>query len=83
MGNFMTPEMLTKIYAVYSLIASLFRMTASAIGSYLLTFMTIEYAMVVIGILFTIVILIFSQYMKTRIGLKPEEYTKKDVAYMQ
>lgn len=83
MGNFMTPEMLTKIYAVYSLIASLFRMTASAIGSYLLTFMTIEYAMVVIGILFTIVILILSQYMKTRIGLKPEEYTKKDVAYMQ
>lgn len=83
MGNFMTPEMLTKIYAVYSMIASLFRMLASAIGSYLLTFMTIEYAMVVVGFLFTISILIFAQYMKTRVGLKPEEYTEKDVAYMQ
>lgn len=83
MGNFMTPVMLTKIYAVYSLIASLFRMTISAIGSYLLTFMTIEYAMVVVGILFTMVILLLSQYMKERIGLKPEEYTKKDIAYMQ
>lgn len=83
MGNFMTPEMLTKIYAVYSLIASLFRMITGAIGSYLLTFMTIEYAMIVVGILFTIAILLFSQYMKTRIGLKPEEYTKKDIAYMQ
>lgn len=83
MGNFMTPEMLTKIYAVYSLIASSFRMTASAIGSHLLTFMTIEYAMVAVGILFTVGILSLSQYMKTRIGLKPEEYTKKDIAYIQ
>lgn len=83
MGNFMTPEMLTKIYAVYSMIASLFRMLASAIGSYLLTFMTIEYAMVVVGFLFTISILILAQYMKTRVGLKPEKYSEKDVAYMQ
>lgn len=83
MSNFMTPEMLTKIYAVYSLIASLFRMIAGAVGSYLLTFITIEYAMVVAGILFIVPILLLSQYMKKRIGLKPEEYSKKDVVYMQ
>lgn len=83
MSNFMTPEMLTKIYAVYSLIASLFRMTAGAVGSYLLTFMTIEYAMIVAGSLFIVPILLLSQYMKKRIGLKPEEYSEKDVAYMQ
>lgn len=83
MGNFMNPEMITKIYAVYSLIASTFRMLVGAIGSYLLTIMTIEYAMVVVGILFTIVTLLFSKYMKSRIGLKPEEYTKKDIAYIR
>lgn len=81
MGNFMTPEMLTKIYAVYSLIASAFRMLIGGIGSYLLTIMTIEYAMVVVGILFSIVALLFSRYMKTKIGLKPEEYSKRDVVY--
>ncbi len=82
MGNFMTPKMLTKIYATYSMMASLFRMIIGAIGSYLLTFMTIEYAMVIVGILATIVTLILSKYMKPRIGLKLEEYTKKDIAYI-
>ncbi len=81
-GNFMTSEMLTKIYSIYSTISSIFRMIIGAIGSYLLTIMNIQYAMVAIGIILAIVGLIFSIYMKTRIGLKPEEYTEKDVIYM-
>lgn len=83
LGNFMTPDILTKVYSANSVCCSLFRMLAGAIGSYLLTFMTIEYAMVVAGIVFTVFIIILSQYIKTRIGLKPEEYTKKDVVYIQ
>lgn len=78
-GNFMTPEILTKVYSVYSVIASIFRMSICALGSYLLTFMPIEKTMLVVGILFTLVTLILSKYMKKRIGLKPEEYTKKDI----
>lgn len=78
-GNFMTPEMLTKVYTVDSIIASISRMSICALGSYLLTFMTIERAMIVIGVLFTFVIMLLSIYMKKRVGLKPEEYTTKDV----
>ena len=78
-GNFMTPEILTKVYSVDSVITSILRMSICALGSYLLTFMPIEKAMVVVGILFTLVTLILSRYMKTRIGLKPEEYTEKDI----
>ncbi len=78
-GNFMTPEILTKVYSVDSVIASIFRMSICALGSYLLTFMPIEKTMLVVGILFTLVTLILSKYMKKRIGLKPEEYTKKDI----
>lgn len=78
-GNFMTPEILTKVYSVDSVITSILRMSICGLGSYLLTFMPIERAMVVVGILFTFVTLILSRYMKTRIGLKPEEYTEKDV----
>lgn len=79
MGNFMTPEMLTKVYTTNSVIASAFRMIVSAIGSYLLTIMTIDCAMVVTGILFTFITLVLATYMKTRIGLQPEEYDSKDV----
>lgn len=83
LGNFMTPDILTKVYSANSVCCSLCRMLAGVIGSVLLTYMTIEYAMVVIGILFTIMTLLLSKYIKTRIGLKPEEYTKKDIAYMK
>lgn len=83
MGNFMTPEILSKVYSVYSVLASIFRMSIGAIGSYLLTVMTVDRAMVTVGVLFAIVTLIFSKYMKTRIGLKPEKYTKKDVPVIQ
>lgn len=79
MGNFMTQEILSKIYSVYSIITSICRMLIGAVCSYLLTIMTIDYAMVTIGILFTAIALILSTYMKKRIGLKPEEYTTKDV----
>ncbi len=78
-GNFMTPEILSKVYSVDSIIASILRMSICAFGSYLLTLMPIQYAMIVAGILFTIVALVFSKYMKTRVGLKPKDYTKKDV----
>lgn len=78
-GNFMTPEILTKVYSVDSIIASIMRMSICAFGSYLLTFMKIEYAIVTVGVLCTIITVLFYRYMKTRIGLKPEEYTKKDV----
>lgn len=79
MGNFMTPDILTKIYSASSVICSMFRMGISFIGSALLNIVTIEYAMVIMGITLSIVTLMFAKYMKTRIGLKPEEYTKEDV----
>lgn len=79
MSNFMTPDILTKIYSANSVICSVFRMSISFIGSMLLNIVTIEYAMVIVGIIFSIVTLIFSKYMKTRIGLKLEEYTEKDI----
>lgn len=79
MGNFMTPEMLTKVYTVNSITASAFRMIVCAIGSFVLTFMQIQYAMIVIGVLFTFITILLSLCIKSRIGLKPEEYTEKDV----
>jgi MFS family permease len=79
LGNFMSPDILTKVYSVNSLSASVFRMIISAIGSYFLTFMSIEYAMVVVGSLFTILTILVSKYIKTKIGLKPEEYSPQDI----
>lgn len=78
-GNFMTPEILTKVYCIDSVITSAMRMSVCALGSYLLTIMKIQYAMIVTGIVFSIITLLIYRLTKTRMGLKPEEYTEKDV----
>lgn len=45
--------------------------------------MEIQYAMVIVGIGFSFSTLLFAIYMKSRIGLKPEEYSKKDVVCIE
>lgn len=78
-GNFMTSEVLTKVYSVYSIMCSIGRIFASTIGSFLLRFMTIEYAMIASGILFMAIGLILSTAIKTKVGLEPKEYDEHDV----
>lgn len=79
MGNFMTPEILTKVYSVYSIMCSIGRVVTTSIGSFLLGLMTIEYTMLVSGILFIVITLILERFIKTKVGLNPKEYNKNDI----
>ena len=81
MNNFSDDKILTKIYSANSIIDNLFRMIVCFIGSCALNYMDIKYAMIFLGILFTAVAILISSYIKTRVGLKPEEYKKEDIHY--
>lgn len=81
MNNFSDEKILTKIYSANSIIENLFRMIVCFVGSCTLNYMDIKYAMIFIGILFTIIAIMISSYIKTRLGLKPEEYKKEDIQY--
>ena len=37
--------------------------------------------MIAVGVIFAILMMLTSKYMKTRVGLKPEEYPKEEVKY--
>lgn len=37
--------------------------------------------MIIIGIIFAILMILVSKYMKKRVGLKPEEYSNEEVKY--
>ena len=37
--------------------------------------------MIAVGVIFGILMMLVSRYMKTRVGLKPEEYSKEEVKY--
>jgi len=47
----------------------------------LLTYTTTAYVFVIIGAISAILFVFVLSYMKSRIGLKPEEYDKKDIEY--
>ena len=51
------------------------------IGAYLLSITNTANSLILTGIIFTIVVLALISYMKTRTGLKPEEYKKEDIEF--
>lgn len=79
MANFVKPDTLVQIYGANSIMDNLLRMVLSYIASVTLNFMNIRYAILFIGMIFTGVVFLISFYMKSRVGLKPEEYDEKDV----
>lgn len=79
--NFSNEKIDTKIFAAYNLFRSVFRMLAGLLASFLLDKMATVYCMIIIGVLFTIIYILLGKYMKTRVGLKPEEYSNEERKY--
>ena len=71
----------TKIYAV----SQVFNNVAKVIGGFIATFLidktSTSKSMMIVGIIFTILFLICKKYMKTRVGLKPEQYSREERKY--
>ena len=43
--------------------------------------MQTAYCMIIVGSVFTVLYLLTGRYMKTRVGLKPEQYSKEERKY--
>lgn len=50
-------------------------------ASFLLNKMPITYCMIIVGTVFTLLYTLMGKYMKFRVGLKPEEYSKQERKY--
>jgi len=79
LSNFANEKVLTQIYAINAISRNIFRAIISFIGSYLLRITNTANSMIVIGIVLVVTVLGLVSYMKTRLGLKPEEYNKKEL----
>lgn len=79
--NFTNKDIDTKIFAVKSLFINLVSAIMGIMASFLLDKMSTAYCMIVVGIVFTIIYILMEKYMKTRVGLKPEEYSKEERKY--
>lgn len=78
LNSFVSSSVTTKIYAANSECDSIFRSMAYLLSSYLLGITTTSFALVVMGSVFTLIFIILLEYMRTRVGLNPEEYTASD-----
>lgn len=79
--NFTTSNIRAKIISTSNLIKNIGEIIISFLGGLLLEFYNTSTSYLIVGIIGLIVILLILQYMKGRIGLKPEDYNKKDIGY--
>jgi len=79
--NFTTEYMRNRITFTYEFIGATAASIFSILGGLLLNIMNVEHSFLIVGLISLVAMIIALNYMKTRFGLKPEEYKKEDVKY--
>ncbi len=79
--NFSNEKIDTKIFTAKNFLKSILSAVIGIMGSFLLDRMNISYCMIIIGVSTIILTILMSQYMKTRVGLKPQEYAKEELQF--
>ena len=79
--NFTNEEIDTKIFAAKSLIMNALRFVGGLVAAFLLDRMKTAYCMLIIGFIFMIIFILTGKYMSTRVGKRPEEYSKEERKY--
>lgn len=83
LNNFTTSSLRDKITLAYNLIESLARALVALLASMILKITTASNAVLFIGCISTIFIVLLIDNMKDKVGLKPEEYQKKEVEFLE
>ena len=81
MNNFSNNAILPKIYSINGIMTNLGKMIISVIASAILKVTTIQVSLIILGILCTVIVIVLWWYSKNKLGLKPNEYTNKDICY--
>lgn len=83
LNSFTIPRVNTKIYASQTIFNSFARIPISLFASYILSITNTSTSFILIGSILSIVFIFLLNYMNGRVGLKPEEYNKKDIYYLE
>lgn len=79
--NFTKEEARNKITFTYEFIGGIVASIFSILGGLLLNIIKVENAFLIIGLFALASMIVVLDYMRTRFGLKPEEYTKEDLDF--
>ena len=81
LNNFTNRKIRPKITALKNLTANLFTALVSMLCAVMLGFTTTSNTFIVVGCISTIFIVLLLDFMRGKVGLKPEQYTKEDLKY--
>lgn len=81
--NFTNEEVSNKVYSAYGIVTGFGNALIGMLGSIIVSHYNLKISMIIFGLAFTLVMCVVLQFMKTRVGLKPEEYRKKDINYKE
>lgn len=79
--NFTNKDIDTKVFAGKSLFINIISAVMGILSSFVLDKTSTANAMIIVGTAFTIMYILTAIYMKSRVGLKPEEYSKEERKY--
>lgn len=83
LNSFSTSSMRTKIYSCCDVSYCIISTIACFICSALLDITTTSYVYVILGCVFTVIFIFLLDHMKYTLGLKPEEYSEKDIKFVE
>ena len=77
--NFTKEEVRNKITFTYEFIGGIAASLFSMLGGLLIDLINVKQAFLIVGLLALACMIVVLDYMRTRFGLKPEEYKKEDI----
>lgn len=83
LNNFTTSSLRSKITSSYNLVESSTRSVIALTASFLLRITTASNATLVLGCILTLFVVLMLDKMSHKVGLKPEEYAKKEIEFLE
>jgi len=81
LSNFTNEEIDTKIFTANNFLKGIAGAISGILAAFLLDRMETAYCMIIVGVIFGSLMIAVNRFMKARVGLKPEEYSKEEVKY--
>ena len=81
--NFTNGEVANKVYSAHSFVIGLGNLIICAFGAVISSNFSVKHSMIIFVIVFFTIMILILNYMRTRVGLDPNSYRKKDINYKE
>ena len=81
--NFTNGEVANKVYSAHSFVIGLGNLIICAFGAVISSNFSVKHSIIIFWIVFFTIMILILNYMRTRVGLDPNSYRKKDINYKE